>query len=194
MALFARHGYAGTSVRQIAEVSGLTKAGLYYHFADKAALYRAAIGETSRYLEGRVTRSVCDIAEPALRVRAFLHAQARTFVEEGHLLRLFYNNLFLGSEDRPSLGDDIAYHECTLLQLLQDCSADGLLEANRVQIVSTLLSGGLEIVGATWLIDPRQPAPTSELADRVLLVAAPRIAEAAGIDASTAFPEKGSHL
>ena len=192
MSLFARQGYAGTSVRQIAEVSGLTKAGLYYHFADKASLYLAAIGETSRYLDARAAHSVADIAEPALRVRALLHAQARTFVEEGHLLRLFYNNLFLGPEDAPSPGEDVVSHDGTLLRLLEACAEEGLLDRTRVQTVSTLLSGGLEIVGATWLIDPRHPAPTPELADRLLAAAAPRIAHAAGIDDSTVFAEKGS--
>lgn len=192
MGLFARQGYSGTSVRQIAEVSGLTKAGLYYHFADKASLYRAAMSETARYLEERIALSVRNVPEPAMRIRALMHAQTRTFLEEGHLIRLFYNNLLLGPEDAPALGDEIASHECTLLRLLQVCADGGLLDHDRVETVSTLLFGGLEIVGTAWLVNPRHPAPSPELADRLLAVAAPRIAAAAGIDDSTAFPEKGS--
>ncbi|MGN6472846.1 MAG: TetR family transcriptional regulator [Mycobacteriales bacterium] len=36
--LFARQGYAATSLRQIAEQQGLTKAALYYHFPAKEQL------------------------------------------------------------------------------------------------------------------------------------------------------------
>ncbi|MCA9757259.1 MAG: TetR/AcrR family transcriptional regulator [Candidatus Eisenbacteria bacterium] len=192
MSLFARYGFAGTSVRQIAEVSGLTKAGLYYHFPDKASLYRAAIVETSRYLESRVSRATEESPEPARRVRAYLHAHVRTFVEEGHLLRLFYNNLFLGAEDAPSLGSEMEAHECVLIRLLGECADAGLLSPDHVEPLSLMLTGGLEVVGATWLIDPGHPPPSFELADQLLVVAAPRIAEAAGIDPSTTYPKKGN--
>lgn len=37
--LFASHGFAGTSVRQIARDAGLSEAGLYAHFPSKLAIY-----------------------------------------------------------------------------------------------------------------------------------------------------------
>jgi AcrR family transcriptional regulator len=42
-ALFVRHGYNGLSMRQIAEAVGVSKAGLYYHFEDKEALFLAIL-------------------------------------------------------------------------------------------------------------------------------------------------------
>jgi AcrR family transcriptional regulator len=41
--LFAEHGYAGTSVRDIADALGFTKAALYYHFAGKADILLALV-------------------------------------------------------------------------------------------------------------------------------------------------------
>jgi len=41
--LFARHGFAGTSVRQIARAVGITEAGIYAHFAGKRAIYDALL-------------------------------------------------------------------------------------------------------------------------------------------------------
>lgn len=37
--LFAKRGYSGVSMREIAEASQMTKANLYYYFKDKEALY-----------------------------------------------------------------------------------------------------------------------------------------------------------
>lgn len=42
-ALFAARGYAGTSVRDIANAVGLNPASLYNHFANKEALYEAVL-------------------------------------------------------------------------------------------------------------------------------------------------------
>ena len=42
-ALFARHGYDGTSLRQIAEGAGIKEPGIYNHFSGKPALYEAVL-------------------------------------------------------------------------------------------------------------------------------------------------------
>ncbi len=49
MVLFAAHGYAGTSIRQVVEAAGCTKPALYYHFTNKQQLFvrtvQAALAE-----------------------------------------------------------------------------------------------------------------------------------------------------
>lgn len=42
-ALFVHYGYHGLSMRQIAEAAGVSKAGLYYHYEDKEALFLAIL-------------------------------------------------------------------------------------------------------------------------------------------------------
>jgi AcrR family transcriptional regulator len=44
-ALFARRGYAKTSVQEVADAVGLSKAGLLHHFPSKEALHRAVLGQ-----------------------------------------------------------------------------------------------------------------------------------------------------
>lgn len=41
---FARAGYTGTSLQRIAELAGLSKSSVLYHYASKEALLEAAIG------------------------------------------------------------------------------------------------------------------------------------------------------
>jgi AcrR family transcriptional regulator len=43
--LFIDRGYDGISMREIAEASGVSKAGIYYHFKDKEALFLTILGE-----------------------------------------------------------------------------------------------------------------------------------------------------
>ena len=42
---FARHGYGGTKMQQIAEQAGISKASLHYYFGDKRTLYRRVIAD-----------------------------------------------------------------------------------------------------------------------------------------------------
>jgi len=44
LAEFARAGYAGTSLQKVAELTGLSKSSVLYHFASKEALLEAAVG------------------------------------------------------------------------------------------------------------------------------------------------------
>ncbi|SDG51517.1 transcriptional regulator, TetR family [Klenkia brasiliensis] len=46
--LFARHGFAGTSVQQVADAVGLSKAGLLHHFPSKDALHAAVTAQADR--------------------------------------------------------------------------------------------------------------------------------------------------
>ncbi|HTH13861.1 MAG TPA: TetR/AcrR family transcriptional regulator [Spirochaetia bacterium] len=53
---FLQWGYSGTSIAQLAEDLGITKAALYYHFPDKEALFLAVVqaylGEVAAELAG----------------------------------------------------------------------------------------------------------------------------------------------
>jgi AcrR family transcriptional regulator len=50
---FAEHGYAGTSMRKIAEELDITKAALYYHFSSKEEIFKACIKHSvERIIDG----------------------------------------------------------------------------------------------------------------------------------------------
>lgn len=88
--LFARHGYAGTSIRAIAREVGLSESVLYAHFENKQAVFDAAL---TRY-GPQASTGVLDDVDPGLAetdpprflselVGAFLHDWDR---EESRLL------------------------------------------------------------------------------------------------------------
>lgn len=61
--LFAQHGYAGTSIRDISEALGVTKAALYYHFASKDDILGELIAEPVRLVRG-VLEAPRDLSTP----------------------------------------------------------------------------------------------------------------------------------
>jgi AcrR family transcriptional regulator len=70
--LFARGGYPGTSMNQVAQACGLSKATLYHYYRDKyALLVSIADGHVSR-LQGIVDETLAQEAEPAGRLRVLI--------------------------------------------------------------------------------------------------------------------------
>jgi AcrR family transcriptional regulator len=55
LTLFAEKGYDATSMREIAEQLGITKAALYYHFDSKADIVRAMLADVEDQVTGLVT-------------------------------------------------------------------------------------------------------------------------------------------
>ena len=77
--LFATSGYVGTSLRDVAEKCGMTKAALYYHYPDKESLLKAVVERRmNRMIEVVETAlSEASTEDPIARIRAFVLAGAR---------------------------------------------------------------------------------------------------------------------
>ena len=48
--LFARRGFAGIGMREVADAAGLGKSSLFHHFKSKAELYAAVVGRILDHL------------------------------------------------------------------------------------------------------------------------------------------------
>lgn len=76
--LFRERGYAGTSVRDIAERLGMTKAALYYHFACKDDVLNALLAPTMTSIEEFLqTAEAAPAAAPATVLREVVEILAR---------------------------------------------------------------------------------------------------------------------
>lgn len=74
---FANVGFAGASVDRIAKAAGLNKAMIYYHFANKADLYKHVLDEMFGAVEASVRSLATSTDSPEARIRSFVEAIAR---------------------------------------------------------------------------------------------------------------------
>ncbi len=77
--LFARHGFAATSLDMIAAETGLNKAMVAYYFGSKTGLYQAILDEGVSRVLSRVDVEALEARPPARRLPAFARALARGF-------------------------------------------------------------------------------------------------------------------
>src|SRR3954447_690903 len=67
MELFTKQGYEATSLREIAERLGVTKAALYYHFPSKEDIVRSLFGDYLAALDELVAWATAQHPGPHLR-------------------------------------------------------------------------------------------------------------------------------
>jgi AcrR family transcriptional regulator len=101
--LFADKGYAGASVRDIAEAMGLTKAGVSYHFPAKDDLLHYLVEPVLEAVE-RVLGSASGVEPPS--AREVMAAYLEVVLEHRQVVRLVVNDPAV--VHHPSLGPRIA--------------------------------------------------------------------------------------
>src|SRR5262245_50897324 len=100
---FASRGFDGAKVDRIAARARVNKAMLYYHFTNKAALYR----EVLRSVFGRAADAVSHVHQaggtPEAQLRAFIAAVATTAVSQPHFPTIWLREMAEGGRhlDEP---------------------------------------------------------------------------------------------
>src|SRR5678816_809281 len=74
---FAKGGFDGVSVDGIARDAGVNKAMIYYHFADKIALYRAVLADGLSRMGAIVQAIASSTDTPAMKLDRFIDAFVR---------------------------------------------------------------------------------------------------------------------
>ena len=78
--LFSVKGYFNTSVSDILAVSGLTKGGLYGHFASKEDIWYAVYEEAVSIWKGIVFKGIRNNSDPLKRIEKFIENDMRDYL------------------------------------------------------------------------------------------------------------------
>ena len=105
-ALFARGGYPGTSMNQVAEACGLSKATLYHYYKDKyEMLVSIADGHVTR-LQAIVRETLAEHLTPPEQMRALIARLVEEYASAQNAHRVLTEDVkFLDAEDRQRVLD-----------------------------------------------------------------------------------------
>ncbi|MDZ7370464.1 MAG: TetR/AcrR family transcriptional regulator [candidate division KSB1 bacterium] len=103
--LFAEKGFDGVSMREISELSQVSKPTIYYYFGSKEGIYRELLAAGFAYVQDKIR----EIAEKEISVREKLVELTRMFFAESikhpDFVRFFFNLLSSAPTDRNLLCD-----------------------------------------------------------------------------------------
>jgi len=96
-ALFARRGFAGVGLREVAEKVGLGKSSLFHHFPTKLSLYVAVLERILSRIDQRVDAAEQDEESALARLRQWVDVVIDTLAENPTYAQLLLRTLFEGS-------------------------------------------------------------------------------------------------
>jgi AcrR family transcriptional regulator len=88
IAVFARKGYAATTVREIVETAGVTKPALYYHFGSKEGIFLAMMGEALCEFEATATSALDTEGFAEERILRFLDSMFALMLDHLDVMRV----------------------------------------------------------------------------------------------------------
>jgi TetR/AcrR family transcriptional regulator len=93
-ALFARRGFAGVGLREVAESAGLGKSSLFHHFKSKVQLYFAVLERVMQRIDARLQPVLAAAGPVQARLDAAIEALIDALVEQPTSARLLLRSLF----------------------------------------------------------------------------------------------------
>ncbi|HZR82600.1 MAG TPA: TetR/AcrR family transcriptional regulator [Candidatus Binatia bacterium] len=171
-ALFAKRGYAGVGLRELAEVVGLGKSSLFHHFKNKPELYAAVAARILGRIETRLVRSLAAGGTPIERLERLLDDLIDLLAANPNYARVLLRSLFEDDDLAGEMPEEIEAHRAIessmgmMGQLLREGMSAGQFRAVNVQhllltlvgqVVFPFASGdfGLEILGRD-IFDPAE--------------------------------------
>ncbi len=156
--LFARKGYEGTSLRDIAETAGITKAALYYWFPEKETLFQRVVAGRMAALVERAAVAVEQAKEPLNKIRAFLLCSAEQ-MDSDRSGWIASSNTFWSNFD-PDQRLAVVPLRDRFEQLLRQCVADAV-QQGALRDIDPALATRLLLSGLNYL--PRWHKPGGRL-------------------------------
>lgn len=97
--VFARHGYHGTSMNEVAEAAGVTKPVLYQHFSSKHELYLALIDDAGRRMISTISKATAGATSGKEQTELGFQAYFRWVADDHDAFRLLFSTNANGDEE-----------------------------------------------------------------------------------------------
>ena len=137
---FATHGFAATSVDRIAAAARLNKAMIYYHFRNKAELYRYILRDMFQAFGVRVRDVAASDRSPVEKIRQFIDTFAAEAEARPHFPPIWFREVADGGAhlDDATLGDMAA-----VLKALTAILEEGVRAGAFKPVSPLLVHGGI---------------------------------------------------
>jgi len=122
--LFARRGYAATTVREIVEGAGVTKPVLYYHFGSKEGIFLAMMQEALAEFEATAAAALAEAGSARVRILRLLDRMFDLILQHLDVMRVL-DAIYYGPPQGAPFFDFEAIHQ-RFIALMEGIVREGI--------------------------------------------------------------------
>lgn len=162
--VFARKGYSGAHVDEIAELAGVNKATIYYQIGDKDTLYANVIHQVLGNTAQNIAEAVAKVGSPEEKLNAYINCIAAIMDKNPDFPPIMMREVASGGQTLPKLVvEDIASVLTVLVGILEEGRKKGVF----IETVPFLIH--MMIVGTIIFYKNAQPIKEKQvwLPDRI---------------------------
>ena len=161
--LFARHGYAGTIMDELAELAKVNKATIYYHFKDKDSLYETVLVKHLEQLFEAISQAVSDEKSPLEKLKAYIKTFAYKKNSKKYFTSIMMREIAGGGDKMPDSAKAQMHKILMIMKgiLLQGIKEDIFVDADALTL-HMMIIGSFSFYIAS---EPMRKAMTSSDAD-----------------------------
>jgi AcrR family transcriptional regulator len=142
-AVFAKHGFQGSTVDEIAETAGVAKGTVYLYFPSKRELFLATLRAGVLDLHEEVMRRTSAAGSAASKIRAFVHARIAYCRRNRDFFRIYYTEFAAlpvrGAKDRPEFQDLYDKQASLMEEILRQGVQDGEIRYCNIPTTARLI-------------------------------------------------------
>lgn len=166
MSIFAKKGYAGSSIREICQAAGVTKPVLYYYFHSKEHLYRELLIDVF----GRALKSLLAASETrgTLRQRlvSIVYNDFKSVKNDPERLRFVLRIIFAPEEERPYFNylEEMERQRQAIAGVLQEGIDAGIARGDARELATALM--GMNLIAMLEHVIAGRPTLTRRSAEK----------------------------
>ena len=164
--LFARKGYAATTVREIVEAAGVTKPVLYYYFGNKEGIFLEMMREAMGVFDAMVAAALATPGSASERVHRFLDGVFTLVLEHLDVMRVIDSIYYGPPQGAPAFDFEVIHRRFmeTLTSLVREGMEAGEFRAGDAEEVAWAIVGPFEVARGMSLCHPEMDFGRDRLA------------------------------
>jgi len=159
--LFAKKGFKGTSIRDIADAHGVSLSNIYHHFGNKEGLWLAILEHSVKDLPNRLTAAMRGCTDPVERFKILIRTHLESVERHHRESRIFFVDESMLSEEGAEANQII--HKKIFDIYVKEVSRmtdDGIIRTKNVKITALNVLGLINWHLRWYREDGKLPAAT----------------------------------
>ena len=158
LGLFARKGYAATTVREIVDTVGITAPSLYYYFKSKEGLYLELMQTHCAMIDSALATHLHTSAGAKNRLKDLVDKIYLHVIEDKNFFRLMFTIYYGPSEGAPYC-DFISYHvkfHAAIKKIIEDGITAGEIQPGNAGYMTWAIRGVVQLAMEEQIKDDRE--------------------------------------